>query len=855
MFRHIQNLSLIFVLIVSCTSRSLKEEPDLAVHFSGRSAQIEIGGPYVGIEMHNSSPLLNRISFFYPVANSIDVSTDYWKRAQFRILAIGFKTGDQPRTWLQPESRPFTLTPFSVKFMQIDSIKSFSASYHFCKNQPAMVAEFELTNQSDFTQVFEFCTHLDLSLRTSHSYHLMNLARPEFDSLTQTIYANFDEPETQNVQVFVANAGEKPVDFSTSLSKSEFDSSLEHQWTRMKGGLTKELLSQQAPGNPVAAFVYRKQLLPAQTLKIVQIIGACRQEEGKIKVKELLVNYPVEVQQYEREVLDYSFHQTGLYTGDRWLDHSTAWSKAILAVNKHYLDGHFVPMPCPAEYNFYFTHDVLLTDLAAVNFDIQRVQADLNFIKQHANEENLIPHAWYWKDNRYITEYPQPENWNHLWFVILSARYLRHSADIALFQEIYPLLNKSMTEVLKNKKDDGLVWSSRPDWWDIGQNFGPRAYLTLLTTRALRDFIYLSCRLEENSDKSVHFEQIANELQSNLNQKLWDDSLKYLVNFNADGSKDTHFYIGSLLANHFNLIDEARQTAQIETAQKYLLEEKTGIYNAFPMDFHQLIDFYKFNGNEAGEKYYYMNGGIWPHGNAWYALALLSAGKRPAAFHFIKKIMTVNGIMNSPNGQPAMYECRIGNPEGSKIYGTVDKPQFLWAGGWYLYCLYQLLGVRENEWNISFDPFILPEQKSAEFDLLIEGKLIRVILNGEGNFLKKISFDGKQVFTAVIPHEKTPQKEIQFELGNPEYPYLLAANSILGKCFYNIEGKNLTCILKAFEGHGTFIKIISPNPVKAILLNGQLLNERPEIRQVEKVFQIMIKFQHKTKKDELIVQF
>ena len=50
--------------------------------------QIEIGSPYVGIEIHKSFPLLNRISFYYPVANSIDISTDYWKRENFRIMSL-----------------------------------------------------------------------------------------------------------------------------------------------------------------------------------------------------------------------------------------------------------------------------------------------------------------------------------------------------------------------------------------------------------------------------------------------------------------------------------------------------------------------------------------------------------------------------------------------------------------------------------------------------------------------------------------------------------------------------------------------------------------------------------------------
>ncbi|MCI0514130.1 hypothetical protein L0128_13015 [candidate division KSB1 bacterium] len=857
MFRSLLKLSLILVFIQACSRPALKDtaERSLAVNFRGAPAQIEVGGPFVGIEMHGSSPLLNRISFFYPVANSIDVSTDYWKREQFRILAIGLKIGEGPRTWLRPEPMPFSLTPFSVKFLQTDSIKSFSVSYHFCKNQPAMVAEFELTNQSDAIQVFEIFTQLDLALRTSHSDHLKNRTGTEFDALTQAIYANFDDPETQRVRIFVANAGEQPASFTTNRSNPGRPGSSENQWLQCNGQLSAELLAPQAPGEPVAAFVYRKKLAPGQTLKIVQLIGSCRQHEGKNKTQELLANYQAEVQQFELAVLDYSLRQARLVTGEPRLDHSSHWAKAILVVNRHYLDGHFVPMPCPAEYNFYFTHDVLLTDLAAVNFDIQRVQADLKFIQAHANKENLIPHAYYWRDHCYVTEYPQPENWNHLWFVILSARYLRHSADIAWIQALYPLLNKSITAVLKNKKDDGLIWSSRPDWWDIGQNFGPRAYMTLLATQALRDFIYLSLQLNENSDQLINFEQLADELQFNLNQRLWDDSLKYLINFNADGSKDSHFYIGSLLANHFNLLDEARQAAQLQTAQKLLLDEKIGIYNACPMDFHRLINFYKFNGNEAGEPYYYMNGGIWPHGNAWYALALLAAGKKEAAFHFLKKTLTLDGIIDSPNGQPAMYECRLGNPENRKIYGTVDKPQFLWAGGWYLYCLYQLLGVRENEWNIAFDPFMLPGQKSAEFDLSLAGRLIRVKVTGAGNFIKRIRFDGQPAFTAVIPDEKKLEKAIQLELGPPEFPYVLAANSMLENCTYHHASKNLGCTLQAFAGHQTWVKIISPNPLKRILLNGQIFKEPPEISEVEKNFQIMIKFKHVTKRDELLVQF
>jgi len=51
--------------------------------------------------------------------------------------------------------------------------------------------------------------------------------------------------------------------------------------------------------------------------------------------------------------------------------------------------------------------------------------------------------------------------------------------------------------------------------------------------------------------------------------------------------------------------------------------------------------------------------------------------------------MTIDGIKESPNGQPAMYEYRNSNFNNPAEYGKVDKHQFMWAAGWYLYCIYE----------------------------------------------------------------------------------------------------------------------------------------------------------------------
>ena len=43
-------------------------------------ALVEVGGPFAGAEFHHSRPVPTRISFYSPVANSVDLSTDYWQR-------------------------------------------------------------------------------------------------------------------------------------------------------------------------------------------------------------------------------------------------------------------------------------------------------------------------------------------------------------------------------------------------------------------------------------------------------------------------------------------------------------------------------------------------------------------------------------------------------------------------------------------------------------------------------------------------------------------------------------------------------------------------------------------------------
>jgi len=401
------------------------------------------------------------------------------------------------------------------------------------------------------------------------------------------------------------------------------------------------------------------------------------------------------------------------------------------------------------------------------------------------------------------------------------------------------------------------MWAYMPDWWDIGHIYGARAYMTILAIKAIREYIYTSVILNENPDKLAGYEKLAGEMQEQLNEELWKNDYKYIMNYYEENKLDPHYYIGSLLAPHFDLLNEKRTEELVNTAEQKLLDPKLGIYVVFPMDFKNLTDYMNFHGNEAGDIFLYLNGGIWSHGNAWYALDLMKSGKKKEALDFIKKVMTISGMLNSPNGQPTMYEVRNGNYTDPNVYGKIDKPQFMWAAGWYLYCLYHLYGIEENNWNIRFDPFIGDSKQPGEYHyrLAANGRNFNVSVKGKGNYINRISIDGKNSNTLVIPGNISSVKNIELTLGKVVNPYLKNTNSILQDISFDKEAGNITLNLKAYRGHNNTVEIISPSEVKTLLLNDKEISKGWTAEKQEQIYLIKINFHQQNVIDKLKISF
>ena len=771
------------VLLGALAATPGRAQDSLAVAFDRGTGQVEVGGPFAGVEFHGR-PLPARISFYAPVANSIDPSTDYWRRGEARPLGVTVRVDGRTDT-LGTAPWAYRWTPYRVVFR--DEVPDYAATldYRFAADLPALVVRLALVNRTGRRAAFRVDTRLLAALRTSHTYATREPTRTTYADGGATYRARFDAADTDSAEVFVLNAGDAPIP--------------EH-----------------GPADHTAAFAYERTLAPGDSLVVTQIVGTVRQAESAAVRLRAAQTWAAQVEAYEHGIRESVRDRGRMEIPDPVLAETARLARALLRADRHHLDGQIVPMPSPAEYNFFFTHDLLLTDLGAVFFDPERVRDDLTYVRSLVRADSILPHARYWKDSTFVVEPANADNWNHLWVILLAASHLKHTGDTAAVEALVPTLQKSLALMLANEHG-GLMHAERPDWWDIGHVRGPRAYLTALTIRAVDAYAYVMLRLgRADPDLAAHAATAA-RMRRALPERLWDADAQYLLNGIDSVTTDRHFYTGSLLAAAFGLLDAPRRDALLETARRELLDVNVGVRNAAPMDYHLLTDVYRFQPGEVGAPGLYMNGGVWPQGNAWYALGLIEAGRVDDARDVLARYLSVAGVRDSPNGQPAFYEYRNADP-ASPAYGAVDKPTFLWAGGWFLHVLYQLAGVRETPWTLGFSPDLPAGYDAVAYDLAVYGAQSRVSWSGAGRTFRRITIDGADSPSAILTG---PAARIELERGVPAAPYLSEATAIVERV--ERQGTGLVVQLRGVAGQSAGLVVVSPTPPTAVLVDGAVL--------------------------------
>ena len=788
----------------------------LARTFTAGYGQVEVGGRYAGAEFHGSRPLPSRISFYSPVANSIDLSTDYWHRGDSRPFSIGVRIGRGPKRWVGREPWTYTVRPHTVSFSRRDSTLDWSLTYEFLFQEPGMVVRLTARNRTSIPLALEIYTHVIATLRTCQSYARVDTAWTELEATGQALGFHFDTRAADSAVVFVGNAGDRPVDWTSSAASAGIAEDGSSSWIASDVPLDHRVMPRGKGGKPVAAFLYRKMLAPGDSLSVVQVLGSCRGESWPVVARRSVSAWKQETGEYDRLISEKAAGFPAVGTGDPWLDETAQWARGLIEANAHFLDGEVIPMPCPAEYNFFFTHDLLLTDLGAVHFDLKRVKRDLIYLQNHSHD-GILPHAYYWRDDGFKTEYCTADNWNHLWFILVAAKYLRHSHDTATVSRLFPLVSKSLSQILQQKRLDGLMYAYRPDWWDIGRREGPRAYMTILAIRALRDFVFMSAFLGRETSRLVNYEALADEMQASLLMRLWNEQDGYLMSYNGP-DKDNHVYMGSLLGVVYQSLPLPQMNRLVRTAAARLLDPKIGIRTVDPPDFHRdsVRAYFAFVGNEAGDPFMYANGGVWPHANAWFAQALAVTGQTREAVDFLRTTMSLEGVLRSPKGQPAFYEYRYADSTATD-YGKVDKPSFLWYGGMYFAALYRLLGVQDNSWNLA-----IGDDDSAFAAAgwgLAFGRDHHFSVHREGQFLRSFTAGALQVPSCVLPLDIGGAGDWSATFGAVGDPYLRNANAIVHTVRY--RGRTLTMEVSSFDGHRVTVEVAASSGPLEVLLDGQ----------------------------------
>jgi hypothetical protein len=762
----------------------------------GQDDQIEVGGPLAGAEFHGSRPLPARISLYSPVANSIDLSTDYWRRGESQPILFGVSIDGSPLRWFGEVPWTYALAPHSVRFERKDGDLRYHVTYEFGRRDVAASMTVVILNEGSTAHNVTVSSRFALVLRSCQSYHRIAATRVRFDRTHDAAIGEFDDSRLARPAVFIQNVAAQPV----SMVRED------------RSARPVDTLS-----TPAVVFTYTSEVSPKASLQIVQLIGSCRQNESAKVIARNTRGWTKDIGDLKEYVLNSQFGGGSFRSGDAWVDSAVSFSRALLAANQHYLDGSVVPMPCPAEYNFFFTHDVLLTDLSAITFDPMRVKRDLVYLFKHSKDGNL-PHAYYWKDDGFKTEFCNAGNWNNLWIILAAASYYRHTFDEKTVLSLYPVLTRSLEKTLTMRKGN-VLHGTEPDWWDFGNAPGARGYLTILTIRALEEYVYLSACLRKDLLRLGTFEQAAQDLRGGLISELWDDSARYLLNTTPAG-RDHHFYMGALLATVFQVIPAPYARQMVETATSRLLDPAIGIRTVYPADFHtdSVKKFYGVKSNEAGDQFLYANGGVWYLGNAWYAWALRSIGEIEGSFDFFRRTMTLDGIMRSPRGQPALYEYRYADTTAGD-HGRVDKPSMMWSAGFCIGTAYRLAGFQDNVWNVSVGG-PAPRALQDVHAVYTIGKPKSVSRTGQGGMLTRLVIDGREIPSRVVPRESASGSTMNVEMGPIRFPFLDSVNAVLETAQLDVHTRTMRLALSSYAGHQTSAKIFTPWLPRTMTLNG-----------------------------------
>jgi hypothetical protein len=139
-------------------------------------------------------------------------------------------------------------------------------------------------------------------------------------------------------------------------------------------------------------------------------------------------------------------------------------------------------------------------------------------------------------------------------------------------------------------------------------------------------------------------------------------------------------------------------------------------------------------------------------------------------------------------------------------------------------------------------------------DLYNSGKLSKVTIHGNGNYIRKILYDGKELSSAIIPYGEK-YENIEVYAGIPDKPYLINTKSVLKSCQYNSDSKILSVQLKSFPGYNDNVIIESPSEISKISVDDKPYSKRLNVESTEGINISRFAFIHSSYLTSLKVEF
>ena len=114
--------------------------------------------------------------------------------------------------------------------------------------------------------------------------------------------------------------------------------------------------------------------------------------------------------------------------------------------------------------------------------------------------------------------------------------------------------------------------------------------------------------------------------------------------------------------------------------------------------------------------------------------------------------------------------------------------------------------------------------KSVSFPLTYNGKDFKVEVNGKGNEIASIKYNGKEFPSAIIPADMKDLTKINVEIGKTITPYINSANGIVLSPEYNDKSMSLEFALKSFVKNNYDVEIVSPFKAQKVFAENKIVN-------------------------------